>query len=300
MQDTKDMTGAADAAQRRRRLRRALAAEAPLIVPGCYDVMSALLAQQAGFEAVVVSGFGVSASLLGLPDMELCTASETIQVCGNVAARVDMPVLADADDGYGNALNVMRTVQALEQRGVSAITLEDQVSPKRCPLLGEPPALVSIDEAEGKLRAALRARRDPELMIVARIDAHDEAEVLARARRYADTGVDAIKLVSPALRRLAFLDEVRHACGLPLFIAALGWAGRQAAGAFDGKVAVVTHPLMPLMSAAAAVQGNLLALREGRPLPQAPLALDALEHVLGLPGLHALEQAYLPRLDGTR
>ena len=267
----------------------------PLIVPGCFDALSALLVQASQFEAVVVSGFGVSASVLGRPDVELYTASEMVAACRNVTRRVDIPVLADADNGYGNALNVMRTVADLEQAGVASITLEDQSSPKRCPLISDSSDLLSVEEATGKLRAALAARRDPDLLIVARTDARDEAQALDRARAYAAAGADAIKIISPVLQRHDFLRELRAAIeGKPLFISSLGWAARQEAASFTGLANVITHPLLPLATAASAMQSNLNALRAGAPLPVVLLGTSALEDVLDMNAIHRWEDEFLP------
>lgn len=278
----------------RRTLRTRLAQAQPLVVPGCFDTMSALLIQAAGFEAVLVSGFGVAASLLGVPDVEIYTEPEMVGVCRNVCRRMQVPVLADADNGYGNALNVMRTVADLEDAGVASITLEDQTSPKKCPLISGTSDLVSIPEATGKLRAALAARRDPELMIVARTDARGEEEVLQRARAYAEAGVDAIKIISPALRRVEFVREVKAACGLPVFISSLGWAAGVDPAAFHGLASVITHPLMPLATAAAALRANLDALRAGEGLPIARMSQHDIEVLLGMDQVRAHEAAFLP------
>ncbi len=276
-------------------LRERLRSDTPLVAPGCFDALSALLVQASGFEAVVVSGFGVSASLLGQPDAELYTATEMVTACRHVARRVSIPVLADADNGYGNAINVMRTVVDLEQAGVASITLEDQRSPKRCPLISTSSDLVSVEEACGKLRAALHARRDPAMLIVARTDARDEAQALHRARAYAAAGADAIKIISPVLTRHAFLGELRAAMGgKPVFISSLGWAATQDARSFHGLASVITHPLLPLATAASAMRANLDALRANGPLPVAPLGVPAIEHLLGLEAIQRCEEAFLP------
>lgn len=275
-------------------LRARLAQTQPLVVPGSYDVLSALLIEQAGFDAVLVSGFGVAASLLGVPDVEIYTEPEMVGVCRNVARRVQVPVLADADNGYGNALNVMRTVADLESAGVASVTLEDQTSPKSCPLISGTSDLVSIPEAVGKLRAALAARRDPDLLVVARTDARTEEEVLQRARAYVDAGVDAIKIISPALRRLDLLEQLKATCKVPVFISSLGWAAGQDARSFDGLASVITHPLMPMATAAAALAANLGALRAAQPLPVARMGQHEIETLLGLEEVRRHEAAFLP------
>lgn len=276
-------------------LRARLAQQEPMVVAGCFDTLSALMVQAAGFEAVLVSGFGVAASLLGVPDAEIYTETEMAGVCRNVCGRVAIPVLADADNGYGNALNVMRTVADLERAGVASITLEDQSSPKRCPLISGTSDLVSVEEAQGKLRAALKARRDPDLLIVARTDAREEEEVLRRARAYLAAGADAIKLISPALRRLDFLRELKANCPVPVFISSLGWAAGIEPHQFRGFANVITHPLMPLATAAAALRDNLAALRSGAALPLPRMSQHELEVVLGMEQLRRDEADFLAR-----
>lgn len=275
-------------------LRERLKMPLPLVVPGCFDVMSALLVENAGFEAVLVSGFGVAASLLGVPDVEIYTEPEMVGVCRNVSRRMRVPVLADADNGYGNALNVMRTVADLENAGVASITLEDQTSPKKCPLISGASDLVSIPEAVGKLRAALAARHDPQLMLVARTDARSEQEVMQRATAYAQAGADGIKIISPALRSIDFLRELKESCKLPIFISSLGWAAGVDPRNFEGLASVITHPLMPLATAASALRANLAALRAGEPLPMERLGQHDIEALLGMDAVREHEATFLP------
>src|SRR5919109_1696785 len=138
----------------RRRLRELLSGGQPVLAPGAYDAMSARLVEAAGFGAVYMSGFGVTASLLGRPDIGLLGMSEMAQAARRIVAAVDVPVIADADTGYGNAINVIRTVQEYEAAGVAAMHIEDQVMPKRCGhMAGKQvvPAEVMID----KVRAAV-------------------------------------------------------------------------------------------------------------------------------------------------
>ena len=152
------------------RLRELLAAPEPLVAPGAYDALSARLIEQAGFGAVYMTGFGTTASLIGRPDVGLLSATEMIDNAGRIAAAVDVPVIADADTGYGNAINVVRTVQAFEQAGAAGIYLEDQVAPKRCGHLSGK-AVIPASEMAEKIRAAVAARRDPDFVIIARTDA---------------------------------------------------------------------------------------------------------------------------------
>ncbi|HEX7127710.1 MAG TPA: oxaloacetate decarboxylase [Thermodesulfobacteriota bacterium] len=183
----------------RTRLRRRLT-EGPIVVaPGAYDALVARLIEQAGFEAVYLSGAGVSYTRLGRPDIGLLSFTEMVQVCEAMAEAVGIPVIADGDTGYGNALNVQRTVRAYERAGVAAIQLEDQTFPKRCGHLSGK-AVAPADEMVGKIKAACDARRDPDFLVIARTDARatdgmDEA--LDRARRYAEAGADVLFVEAP-------------------------------------------------------------------------------------------------------
>lgn len=182
-----------------RTLRQRLSQPGIVIAPGAYDALSARLIEQAGFEAVYLSGAGLAHSRLGSPDLGLLTLSEMADAAAAICDAVSLPVIADADTGYGNALNVRRTVRAYERAGVAALQLEDQVFPKRCGHL-EGKAVIPAEEMVGKLKAALDARTDPDLLIVARTDARatdglDEA--LRRARRYEEAGADVIFVEAP-------------------------------------------------------------------------------------------------------
>lgn len=175
------------------RLRELLAGQ-PFIAPGCYDAFTALLIEQAGFGCAYVSGASIAFTRLGRPDIGLTTLTEVAETVGNIRDRVSLPLIVDGDNGFGNALNVQRTVRLLEKMGASAIQLEDQTLPKRCGHL-EGKTLISTAEMLGKLRAAQDARVDPATVIVARTDAIavDGFEAgLERAHRYAEAGADVL------------------------------------------------------------------------------------------------------------
>jgi methylisocitrate lyase len=164
-----------------------------VVAPGAHDALTARLIAAQGFAAVYLSGAGTTAAA-GLPDIQLFGLEEMVRNARLISAAVDLPVISDADTGYGNAANVLRTVREFERAGVAAIHLEDQVSPKRCGHV-EGKEIVSVDEMVLKLRAACSARRDPDFTIIARTDARAvdgfEAAV-ERARRYLDAGADLI------------------------------------------------------------------------------------------------------------
>jgi len=171
---------------------RALMARSPgLLTPGCYDALSARLAEHAGFEAISISGFGLEASLLGRPDLGLLTLSELVAQAGRIAQAVGVPVTCDGETGFGGVHNIARLVRDLETCGVAGVQLEDQVNPKRCPAL-EGRSVVSLDEQLARLGAALAARRDPDFLIIARSDADVVGydELVLRCNRYLEAGAD--------------------------------------------------------------------------------------------------------------
>ena len=182
----------------RRALRTLLDDDELTQVPSVYDGLTARLAEDAGFPAVSVTGNGISASVLGRPDLGLVSLAESVAVARNLAFAVQIPIIFDADTGYGNAVNVTRTTREMERAGVAAIKLEDQVTPKRCGVLDVPIPVVEEREFLGKIEAAVWAREDPDFVIVARTDAASTlgAEAAAqRARRAVELGADAAMVV---------------------------------------------------------------------------------------------------------
>ncbi|NPV71981.1 MAG: isocitrate lyase/PEP mutase family protein [Firmicutes bacterium] len=181
------------------RLRKLLKRPGIVVAPGAYDSLSAKLIEQAGFEAIYMTGFGASASVLGAPDFGLLTMEEMVRHASRMAAAVGIPVIADADNGYGNPINVYRTIKEYERAGVAGCHLEDQSLPKRCGHMDGKqviPAAQFID----KIKAATDSRQDPDFVIIARTDARTVIgfeEALDRASAYAEAGVDMIFLESP-------------------------------------------------------------------------------------------------------
>ena len=183
----------------RQRLRVRLESTPIIVAPGIYDAYGARFVEQAGLEAVYMTGNGVSASLLGRPDVGLIDLTLITNHAHRVASCVDIPLICDADTGYGNAVNVRRTVEEFESAGVAAIHLEDQVSPKRCGHL-EGKEVISLAEMEKKLMAALESRTDPDFAIIGRTDAraiHGLEDAIKRGKSFAGLGVDAVFVEAP-------------------------------------------------------------------------------------------------------
>src|SRR3989441_330796 len=152
------------------RLRALMRTQAPIMAPGAYDTLSARLVEAAGFPAIYMTGFGTAASVLGRPDVGLLGMSEMVEHARRIVQAVGVPVIADADTGYGNPLNVIRTVQEYESAGVAAIHIEDQVTPKKCGHM-ENKQVIPVPEMAEKIRAAVEARTSPDFLIIARTDA---------------------------------------------------------------------------------------------------------------------------------
>lgn len=172
---------------------RQLIQQGLVVAPFVYDGLQAKIAQKVGLKAVYMTGFGTAAAR-GYPDVGLLTMTEMVENVAYLSAAVDVPLIADADTGYGNALNVQRTVRAYERAGVAALHIEDQVFPKKCGFM-QGKMVVAMDEMVRKVRAALDARSDPDLVVIARTDAlavngWDDTE--ARARAYHEAGADAV------------------------------------------------------------------------------------------------------------
>ncbi len=282
------------------RLRELLAAPEPLMAPGAYDALSARLVEQAGFDVVYMTGFGTTASLIGRPDVGLLSGAEMVDNARRIAAAVDVPVIADADTGYGNAINVLRTVRLYEQAGVAGIHLEDQVMPKKCGHMSGK-AVIGAEEMVGKLRAAVEARRDPDFVIIARTDAaavHGLDEAISRAKAYVDAGADVLFVEAPTseedITRVA--RELRDLAPL-----VFNWAegGRTPpiplARIAELGFSLVLYPIGTLLAATAGMRTLLASLRaDGTPVAAMPglPTFGEFTDLIGLPEVQALEQRF--------
>lgn len=187
---------------KRLRFRELIAGPQCIVVPGVYDALSALAAEKAGCKAAVMGGYGVSAARLARPDLGLLTMSEMAEQLKMICDAVEIPIIADGDTGYGNTLNVARTVKEYEDAGAVAILLEDQVWPKRCGHMAGKQVIDAQEHVE-KLKAALEARRDPAFAIIARCDARAPlglGEALRRGHLYVEAGADILFIEAPQSR----------------------------------------------------------------------------------------------------
>lgn len=285
----------------RARLRELLAAardaRSPLVAPGAYDALGARLVQQAGFDVVYMTGFGTSASLLGRPDIGLLGGAEMTDNARRMAQAVEVPLIADADTGYGNALNVVRTVREYEQAGVAGLQLEDQVSPKRCGhMTGK--AVVDVAEAVSKVRAAVAARTDPDLVVIARTDVaqvEGTRAAIDRALRFADAGADVLFVEAPRTAEDVELVATELAGHHLLF----NWVeGGQTEGLTMDTVAelgfsLVLFPISTLLAATQAMQTALATLKRTSSTEGAPMGdFGGFLGTIGLPGIREDEARF--------
>ena len=279
------------------RLRELLSEPDVEIMPGCHDALSAKLISTAGYKVGFMSGFAVSAARLGLPDTGLISFSEMLDSLRNCcAAASPMPLIGDGDTGYGNALNVARTVAEYARAGAACVMIEDQVSPKKCGhTRGK--QVISLAEARMKIRAAVDARADAGILVMARTDAravHGFDEALARCKDFEAEGADIIFLEAPESE-----DEMRRFCSSMTkpCMANMVPGGKtpvlppQKLQEIGYKLAV--YPVMLLSSAIAAMQATLAALRPQSCLPQpAAISFAELQGVVGFPDYWQRETKY--------
>ena len=282
------------------RLRELLVQRDLLVAPGAYDALSARLIAQAGFPAVYMTGFGTAASVLGQPDVGLLTMSEMVSRAAALAAVVgDRPLIADADTGYGNPINVRRTVREYERAGVAAIHIEDQVWPKKCGHM-EGKQVIPVDEMVQKIRAAADARQDPDFVIIARTDAnavYGLEDALRRGRAYREAGADVIFIEAP--RSIEELHALAQAFpDVPLLY---NWAesGKTPLLPLEEIHALgfklVIFPVSMLFAATQALLDMLEALKQGQTslaFAERMVTFSQFTDQIGLPEIQALERRY--------
>jgi 2-methylisocitrate lyase-like PEP mutase family enzyme len=267
-------------------LRELIARGPTLYVPGCYNAMSARVLESAGFGAIYMTGYGTSLSLTGLPDVGLTTMSEMVANARYIASAVRIPLIADADTGFGNAINVIRTIREYIGAGVAGIHMEDQVSPKRCGHVAGR-LVIPMEEAVGKIRAAVDARNeyDPDFVLIARTDARGASggsldEAIRRANAFLAAGADLAFIEGPTSA-----EEVQRICREvqgPVFYNMTGVSPRFTLEEMRKLgIAVCISPNAMLRSALAAMHDLALQMHEEGPVAETRFMETFRKHPLG-------------------
>ena len=271
----------------------------PLVLPGCYDALGARLIEQAGFDAAYMTGFGTAAGLLGRPDVGLLGLAEMVDNARRIASAVDLPIVADADTGYGNQINVIRTVQEYERSGVAGIHIEDQVLPKKCGHMDNKQVVDAV-EFVGKIKAAAAARQDPDFVLIARTDArapHGLDEAIRRAHACVEAGADVL-----FVEALLGVDEIERVstefAGIPLLF---NWVeGGMTPPLTYAEIAelgfaMIIMPIGTMLAATRAMQSFLAKLKvDGTParFVDELMGFDEFTDTIGLPEIVSLEQRF--------
>ena len=282
------------------RLRQMLDEPEIVVLPGAYDALSARLAEQAGFRAVFTTGFGFAATVLGMPDYGLLTMTETMDRVRHVVQTLGVPLVADMDTGYGNALNVVRTVRECVGLGVAGIILEDQEWPKKCGHF-EGKRVIPAEEQVAKLRAAAAAREGDDLVIIGRTDARQPLgleEAIRRGKLYREAGADVVFIEAP--RSVDELREVAAAIpDVPLFANMIEGGKTPLLTSQELRelgYKLVVYPLSALFSAAKAIEDTYRTLFETKTTAarrDAMVGFERFEEMIGVPGWQELERQYV-------
>jgi 2-methylisocitrate lyase-like PEP mutase family enzyme len=295
-----------------RRFRNLIESGGPHVLPGVFNAQSAKIAEAAGFKAIAVSGYALSATLLGQPDIGLTTLSEVVQVAGYVCDAVEIPVLADADTGFGNAINVMRTTEQLIKAGVGGLFIEDQVAPKRCGHVAGK-EIIPLEEAVGKYRAAVKVRDalDPDVVLIARCDARGVAggsleETVRRCRAYRAAGVDVV--FPEGLLSRDELARLAEAVEAPLLYNRTGVSPHLTLDELRGlRVALVINAGGALRAASRAMWDYLHEFARDDTAFEQRFAAEIKNHpvgdlhsFVGFPAIRKLEEEFLPREEMAR
>ncbi|MCU0632692.1 MAG: isocitrate lyase/phosphoenolpyruvate mutase family protein [Methanolinea sp.] len=280
------------------RLRDLICADPILVIPVVHDPLCARIAEQAGFSAIFSAGYANSAALLGKPDVGLLTLTEMVDCASRIVDATDIPVFADGDTGYGNTTNVARTISLYEKAGVAGVFIEDQVSPKRCGHM-EGKAIVTPEEMVAKVRAAVDARRDPDLVIMARTDAiavNGIDDAVERANLYYEAGADLTFVEAPES-----VEQMRCICRDvrgPAFANMLPGGKTPVLSAAELEkigYAVVADPVSCTYAIAKAVTyvfSELKRTGSSGSYPDHLMGFDEFNHLVGLPGIRERERSY--------
>lgn len=302
------------------KMRRALAEKKYLATPGVGNAMHAMVVEKAGFDFVYMSGYATSLTILGWPDVGLLTETEMVTNARNIARAVNIPVIADADTGFGNAINMIRTIEDYEAAGVAGVHIEDQVSPKRCGHLAGK-NIISLEEATGKVKAAVSAKRNKDFMVIARTDAVAAVgggfeEALKRGKAYAQAGADLVfcEFPTPEVEwPQKFAAEMRRAYPkLPLFFnysSSFDWSDSQLTfsdlAAMGYKVIIVSLACMRVSLQAVWDYAQDMIQRQDRAEKDFERQLKShatynFNQFAGFPKIKEKETAFLPREEVSK
>ena len=258
-------------------LRALMASGKTVWMAGAYDALSAKLIAQCGFKAVCTTGYGISASHLGKPDVEIYTMTENLAVSSAIVEAVrGTPVVTDCDTGYGGIVNIHRTMRQFEKAGVAGMIFEDQVSPKHCPCLPGEIALIPVEQGVAKIRAARQARLNPDTLIIARTDATDMQDCIERARAYAAAGSDVVQPISRCK---------------PVSLQILSWLETGLTrDDIESVAALATFPLVSLMTVVQALTDNLVQLAQDCGTTRLPRTRSSMHEFEGLIGYNDVMQ----------
>ena len=269
-----------------------------LVMPGVYDALSAKIAARAGFEVVFITGYSLSATLLGEPDFGLLTQTEVVNAATRICSVTDTPVIVDADTGYGNAINVIRTVEDLNRAGAAGMFLEDQVWPKRCGHM-KGKQVIPLEEQLNKLRAAIDARKDPNFFIVARTDSRQALglnEAITRGIAFKEAGADAVFIEAPQSKEE--MKEIASRVPGPLVANMLERGVTPLMGPAELKelgYQLIVWPLAPLYSVAKTLADTYSTLRrEGSTIKilDKLMPFDDFNEIVGLNDKYAADARY--------
>lgn len=279
-------------------VRDGLAQHGQLIMPGVYDALSAKIAARAGFEVIFITGYSLSATLLGEPDFGVLTQTEVVEAAQRICSVVDTPVIVDADTGYGNAINVIRTVEDLLRAGAAGMFLEDQVWPKRCGHM-KGKQVIPLDEQLKKLRAAVEAKAEQDFFIVARTDSRQALgldEAIKRGVAFKEAGADAVFIEAPETKN-EMAEISRHVPG-PLVANMLERGVTPLMGPKELKelgFELIVWPLAPLYSVAKSLTEVYSTLRrDGSTLAilDRLMPFNEFNDIVGLDEKYALDAKY--------
>jgi 2,3-dimethylmalate lyase len=288
----------------KKKFRELLAAPDILVLPGVYDAFSAKMAEKAGFSGVIMGGYQVAASMLGEPDVGYVSLTEMTFALRNICNAVTIPVVSDGDTGYGNAMNVRRMVREYENAGTAAILLEDQVWPKKCGHM-EGKKVISREEHVMKIKAAVDAKKDPDLVIIGRTDAravNGLEDALDRARSYAEAGADMLFVEAPqSLEEMKRIVSVLKPLGKPLLANMVEHGktpGLTAQDLQDIGFDAVVFPVSAIYAMAQTLMQLFAALKQNgttASLADTMMSFAEFNQLIGLPDYTAMEEIYTVR-----